>query len=390
MSHWLLRYANTFTTLKLRVLITNNTFADRAGSELYAKDLAIGLLHRGHTPIAYSTRLGTVAEELREATVPVVDDLNSVAVTPDIIHGQHHVETMSALMHFPDVPAVYFCLGWSPWEEKPPRFPRIRHYVVVDDVCRDRLVYQEGIAEEKISIIRNCVDLNRFKTRPKLPEKPKRALVYSNYAGEGNQLRTIREACARVGIAVDVIGLENGNPSTEPESILGRYEVVFAKGRSAFEAMAAGAAVIVCDYAGVGPMVTTSEFDWLKRMNFGLRALSNTASSDDIARELTRYDPRDAAQVTRRIRASSGLEAALDDLETVYEKVLTEHRTRDGNNHPEAEARAIAEYLRNLAFHIRQDQDAIYNSESYRLGNFLVRTPALRLVKRFWKRAKDQ
>ena len=85
----------------MRVLITNNTLDHRAGSELYVRDIALALLRRGHHPIAYSTRLGTVADELRVATVPVIDDLNLLTVIPDIIHGQHHLDAMTALLHFP-------------------------------------------------------------------------------------------------------------------------------------------------------------------------------------------------------------------------------------------------------------------------------------------------
>ena len=48
----------------LRVLITNNTAAMRAGSELYVLDLARALLRRGHQPVVYSTVLGDVAESL--------------------------------------------------------------------------------------------------------------------------------------------------------------------------------------------------------------------------------------------------------------------------------------------------------------------------------------
>ena len=107
----------------MRVLITNNTLDTRAGSELYVRDLASALLRRGHNPVAYSTRLGAVAEELRSATIPVIDDLNLLTVPPDIIHGQHHLEAMTAMLHFPDTPAVYFCHGWLPWEEMAPRFP---------------------------------------------------------------------------------------------------------------------------------------------------------------------------------------------------------------------------------------------------------------------------
>src|SRR4051812_40372726 len=122
----------------MRVLLTNNTLNERAGSELYVRDVALCLLRRGHSPVAYSTQLGPVANELRAATVPVIDDLSLLAAPPDVIHGQHHVDAMTAMLRFPDVPAVYFCHGWLPWEEMAPLFPSVRRYVAVDDLCVER------------------------------------------------------------------------------------------------------------------------------------------------------------------------------------------------------------------------------------------------------------
>src|SRR6266478_5416084 len=100
----------------MRILITNNTLDFRGGSELYVRDLAIALLKRGHLPIAYSTKLGEIAQEIRAATVPVIDNLDALAAPPDVIHGHHHLDTMTALLRFPRVPAVYFCHGWLPWK----------------------------------------------------------------------------------------------------------------------------------------------------------------------------------------------------------------------------------------------------------------------------------
>ena len=49
----------------MRILITNNTLAHRAGTELWVRDVSLRLLERGHSPIAYSRQLGEVAAELR-------------------------------------------------------------------------------------------------------------------------------------------------------------------------------------------------------------------------------------------------------------------------------------------------------------------------------------
>ena len=73
-----------------RILITNNTLAKRAGTELYVRDVACELLARGHQVVAYSSLLGEVAEELRAATVAVTDRLETVSLAPQVIHGHHH------------------------------------------------------------------------------------------------------------------------------------------------------------------------------------------------------------------------------------------------------------------------------------------------------------
>ncbi len=293
----------------LRILITNNTLATRAGSELYVRDLATALLDRGHSPIAYSTVLGDVAKELRAATVPVVGDLDALGTPPDVIHGQHHVETMTAVLRFPKVPAIYFCHGWTPWEEAPPRFPRILRYVAVDYTCRDRLVFEHGIPEERVRVLLNFVDLERFKPRGCLPAYTKRALIFSNAASEETHVPAIRKACARQGIALDVMGLSWGNPCERPEEALVRYDIVFAKGRAALEALAVGAAVVLCDAAGIGPMVTVDELDRLRSINFGIRALREPVHPAAVTREIARYDPLNAAEVSRLIRASPEISA---------------------------------------------------------------------------------
>src|SRR6185295_4530161 len=121
----------------LTILIANATLASLTGTETYVRDLALGLLRKGHTPIVYAPELGHIAQELRSSAVSVVDNLNSIETTPDIIHGNHNTELIGALLHFEKVPAVFFCHSWNDWESAPPSHPRIFAYVAVDDTCRD-------------------------------------------------------------------------------------------------------------------------------------------------------------------------------------------------------------------------------------------------------------
>ena len=354
----------------LRVLITNHFLRGRTGSELYVCELATSLLRRGYTPIVYSPQLGPTAHELREATVPVVDNLDAIASPPDLIHGQHHVETMAALLRFPNTPAVFFCHGWLPWEETPPKHPRIIHYVAVDDTCRDRLVWENATPEQRVSVMLNSVETDQFLPRPPLPARPARALVFSN---GGTHIGAVREACLRTQLTLDVIGADAGNVSMRPQDILGQYDIVFAKARCALEALAVGSAVVLCDAVGVGPMVTTGEMEQLRRLNFGVRALRGDVDPDVLEKEIARYDPHDAAEVSRRIRESAGREKAIDQIVALYHDVVGEFETckRD----LDAEARAEATYLPQLAIHLEAQRNTLLNSQTFRLRQRLLNLP---------------
>src|SRR5260370_12819607 len=148
---------------------------------------------------------------------------------------------MPALLRLPLTPAIYVCHGSTPWEEAAPRFPRILRYVAVDHACRDRLVIEHAIPPDRIRIILNFVDLERFKPRAQLPPHPRRALIFSNQANETNHTAVVPMACERAGIALNVVGKAVGNGCTEPESVLCHYDIVFAKGRPARQAPAVGA-----------------------------------------------------------------------------------------------------------------------------------------------------
>ena len=331
----------------MRVLFTNNTLSERAGSELYVRDVALALLRRGHQPVAYSTRLGAVADELRAATVPVIDDLAHLAVPPDIIHGHHHLDAMTAMLRFPNVPAVYFCHGWVPWEEMAPRFPTIQRYVAIDDLCMERLQCMHGIAPDEIRVVRNFVDLERFPLRDELPDEPGRALAFSNYLNEQRGLGVLREVCAARGIALDAIGAASGRSEAHPEGILGGYDIVFAKGRSALEALACGTAMIACDTAGIAGMVTPDSYEAWRKLNFGVRTLRQPITVDNVIRALDRYDPAASREVSLRARSEASLDSAVEKILAVYEEAIAAHRsTRVA---PELLLLSASEYLRHIA-----------------------------------------
>jgi glycosyl transferase family 4 len=307
----------------LRVLMTNLRLSGRTGTELYLRDLGLGLLERGHRPMAYSPRLGPLAEELRAAGIPVVDDLRALAEPPDVIHGQQHPETIAALLRFPKTPALYVCHDRKDWHSEPPRFPRILRYVAVDESCRAR-IRAATVPEHLVRVVFNGVDLDRFRPRAPLPPRPRRALVFSNDASDRTFLPAAREACIRAGLEMDVVGKLAGRPVSRPEAILGRYDLVFAKGRCALEALAVGTAVILLDLGGAGPMVTRSEIERIRRLSFGRQLLAEPIDPVVLGREIARYDPSDAAEASRWIRQTAGLDVMVAGLLGLYAELVAE------------------------------------------------------------------
>lgn len=330
--------------MSLRVLLTNITLATRSGTEFFVRDLALGLLRRGHRPAVYTLDPGSVAEEIAAAGIEVVSDLDRLETRPEIVHGHHSVPLMTALTHFSSARGIFVVHDRVQWTDAPPRHPRLLHYVAVDDRCRERFA-EAGLPPEVCSVILNAVDLERFAVRLPLPPRPLRALLFSNYANEGDVVRIVREACTRRGIALDTAGALIGGAHPRPEEILPAYDLVFGKARCVLEALAVGCAAVICDVAGIGGLVTPESFARLRRLNFGRATQLEPVSRKALEREIDRYDADSCGEVSRLTRADASLDGQVKQFESLYGEVLARPEvSRD----PERELRALAEWLPHL------------------------------------------
>ena len=332
-----------------RVLIATFSATSCSGTDLYTRDLALALLRRGWQPIVYATVLGQVAQELREATIPVTDDIMSIAAPPHVIHGHHHLETLTALARFPGVPALFVCHDGLTWHSTPPRTRRIGAYVAVDRNCRDRMVLESGVAESSIRVLLNAVDLERFPRRPPLPPTPRRALIFSNNALPNAFSATIRAACEQRGLSLDIIGVKANTATDHPENVLHNYDLVFAKARCALEAAATGAAVIICDSLGLAGMITSRDLDAMRQLNFGMRLLQRPITHETIGVEIDRYDAADAALVSDAVRATAGIDLLAEQFIVLYDEL----HARPLALSAEQDLGAIAESLSQLSKHIQ-------------------------------------
>jgi len=221
---------------------------DRSGTEIVTAELALGLLRRGHEVAVLTALIGPTASLLTSEGIVVADRTEGLPFTPDIIHGHHNHVLAAALAAFPEVLALFVCHSSTYWFDGPIRLPRVRRFCAVDTACRERLASDLSCAVERIYLLANAVDVDRFVARPPLPIKPRRALLMAKNA---EHIAAVRAAAADAGLALDAIGPAVGNVVDDLPMRLAQYDIVFATARMAIEALAVGCAVVVVDGRGL-------------------------------------------------------------------------------------------------------------------------------------------
>ena len=332
----------------LTILFTNIWLERHAGSEVVLRDVALGALRRGHRPIVYTPAIGAFAQHLTRRGIAVVDDLRRIAEPPDIIHAHHVIPCGEAIIRFPGVPAIEVCHSFDHWVEAPAHFPQIAAYVAVDEACRDRLVHAHGIDPARVVMLHNAVDLARIPPRPRpLPDRPRRAAVFSKAAAAAP---AIRAACEASAIELETLGPQVGREVEDPERHLVEFDLVFASARAALEALCCGCAVIACDERGLAGMVTSENFAALRARNFGLRSLVRPVTPQALSDEIGRYQAADARAVGEQARREADLENLLDAFAKLYAEAIEARRVAPvpPAAHEEAVARFLHEYLPRL------------------------------------------
>jgi len=307
----------------LSILITNLQLSGRNGTEIVTRDLALGLRRLGHRPIVLTQTDGSIATELRGASIPVATDIAQIGGPVDVIHAHHTHMAAIAIARFPSAPCIFLAHDFVAWSDAPPMLPSVRRYMAVDETVADRLTFEHGLPKEAVRVHLNAVDLDRFQPGPALPAKPGRAL---GFAKNDRHIQPIREACAARGIELDFVGQAVGRLIPAPEVWLPRYDLVFGSALTALEAMACGRAVVVCDGRGLAGLVTPARFAYWRSCNFGLRVLTRNLTADALLREIDTYDAAGAAEVGLRVREEASLDSWLEGLLDLYAEVIATHR----------------------------------------------------------------
>ena len=225
---------------KFKVLIACLNFNGLTGSELYNYELAKGLVERGCEVTICSRIGGELAFKAKQAGIKlsnieeplgfkkgdgkwqiqkpdgtleksVENKLYKMAPANfDIMHLNHTPVTNLMLQLYPEIPAIASIHSEVISLEHPVVHDNIKKYIAIRPEIKDFITSGYDIPEEKISVIYNPIDTNRFQPKDTLIDEKITLFVGTIDYLRKNMLSDLIERTKKEGSKLWVIGKENG------------------------------------------------------------------------------------------------------------------------------------------------------------------------------------
>ena len=257
----------------LRITFCNHALDARAGSELWTQDMAAFCLNQGHEVAVYSPTLGPVAATISRRGALVTSSPEAVAdFGSDIVHINHYRYAQPVLdaVAGSGVKIVNMIHGVLPRPGMPGTHG-VDRYVAVSLAVKSKISLLTQADWADIAIVPNFFDEALFPHGGSRGRR-ERALLFSSKAEPG-QVSVLRETLDAVGYQLDHYG-HAGAVVEKPQDMLPSYDLVFAVGRSAIEALASGCKVILWDDGVIGPSIHAENFWSCVTFNLALASKS--------------------------------------------------------------------------------------------------------------------
>lgn len=261
----------------MRFLVGNYHLHTIGGSESFTHAIAEELLRRGHEVDLYAP-----ASFRSEYAEDLGLELNALHGDYDFALVSHYpvVDMVLEKFSYLEGRIIQTCHGLIPTLEKPNPWARL---VVISE----EIQHVHGG-----TLVRNGVNLDRFKPSHPLPEKPERLLSLSQSEEFNTQLSLI---CEERGIEFRKRN-KHVNPIFRIEEEIKWADIVVGIGRSAIEAMACGRAVLVADHRPYQAALTDGwaaigrgDHEYMISCNYSGRRLSAVLSQEYVAATLKLY-----------------------------------------------------------------------------------------------------
>jgi hypothetical protein len=286
----------------MRVVLGRQSLGTLGGTETYALTVARELDRLGHDVTLAAEDFGVAADVAvgRGIRVARMDELprNCDAV---IAHDLSMAATLAE--RYPDARRVYVVHadGWD--LQLPPLVPGVVDAVVA---CSDRLAARVRALPLEVPIVRlrEPIDTDGVLFPKQLPERPRRALILSNYL-QGPRRRLLVDAWESAGVECT----QAGTPTSvvlDPWSTFEAADIVVGKARAALEAMCAGCAVYVYDQYGGDGWVTPETYPAFEADQFAGQATGRPRLATDLVADLAAYTPEMGIWNNELVRSHHG------------------------------------------------------------------------------------
>jgi hypothetical protein len=272
----------------MKVVVSVPELGPVGGIQSYSVTVGVALERLGHEVWLFSNELGDAADLAARRGLRVVGSESELPPECDAVLAQEGPEAVEMkdrfgqtplilVTHMPDTDTV-----WAPQLEG-----LVASVVAMNDRIADRLKTL-AIAPEVVRL-RQPVDLQLFKPRGALSERPRKVLLLGHHL-RGPRRDIVTAACEELGLSWTQAGA-HGEATVEPQRLIAEADIVVAWGRSLLEAMACGRAVYLYDYQGMDGWVTPQTYPGMEAD--GLHGLATDRSVDggEVRRDLSEYRP---------------------------------------------------------------------------------------------------
>ena len=312
-----------------RIVLCNHQLRYRGGAALSVRDMAQFCLDQGFAVAAYSPALGSpVADAISSLGAKVTSSVSDIVdFAPNLIHVNHysHAQPLVEAFAGTNVRFVNMIHGILPRAEMP-QPANVDRYVCVSLAVKAKTFLLTGIKWEQIPLLPNFFNERYFKPAQFEPQG-KRAILFSRRA-TATQVLTMRDLMRTFGYQLDHVG-DGQNVISDPERVLPTYDIAFAVGRSAIEALVCGCRVILWDDGVIGPSVNLQSFWPCVTFNFALaskrlpyRLLDGDDAKPWIGDQLAAVTEKVRQQVVDEARSYLSLENVGPLLLQIYDQAL--------------------------------------------------------------------
>ena len=229
-----------------------------------------------------------MAEHVERDRLDVISDVGLLPDVCDAILANDAISAALLAERYPGTRLVQFAHSNLFDHQLPVLLPGVVSAVLVgSDLMTERI--RALALDAPIIRVRQPIDTERFVPRGAPRERPRRALVLSNYL-RGERLEALASAWEPQGVELVRIGTQ-AEVELDVVPWIADADIVVAKARAALEGMSCGRPVYVFDEFGGDGWVTGDNYALLEANNFAGTAYPTALDRDRLAADLAGYRP---------------------------------------------------------------------------------------------------